>query len=375
MRDPRQTQLAKNLIRNAVNLQKGEKVWINMTAYDPAMVTALVEETYAVGGYPFVVLSDPKIERKLMQGMTEEQAKIMAELDKAKMEKMDAYIAIRNAENIFESVDVPQDISAMYNRVYSQPVHMETRLPKTKWVVLRYPSPSMAQQAQMSTEAFEDFYFSVCNLDYNKMSKAMDPLKALMEKTDKVHLKGPGTDLTFSIKGIGAMKCDGEKNIPDGEIYTAPVRDSVNGIITYNTPSMVQGFKYENVSFTFENGKIVNATANDTDRINHYLDTDEGARYIGEFAIGVNPNINNAICDILFDEKIAGSIHFTPGNSYDDVGNGNVSAIHWDLVLIQTPEYGGGEIWFDDVLIRKDGRFVLPELDCLNPENLLSKEE
>ena len=370
MRDPRQTQLAKNLIRNAVNLQKGEKVWINMTAYDPAMVTALVEETYAVGGYPFVVLSDPKIERKLMQGMTEEQAKIMAELDKAKMEKMDAYIAIRNAENIFESVDVPQDISAMYNRVYSQPVHMETRLPKTKWVVLRYPSPSMAQQAQMSTEAFEDFYFSVCNLDYNKMSKAMDPLKALMEKTDKVHLKGPGTDLTFSIKGIGAMKCDGEKNIPDGEIYTAPVRDSVNGIITYNTPSMVQGFKYGNVSFTFENGKIVNATANDTDRINHYLDTDEGARYIGEFAIGVNPNINNAICDILFDEKIAGSIHFTPGNSYDDVGNGNVSAIHWDLVLIQTPEYGGGEIWFDDVLIRKDGRFVLPELDCLNPENL-----
>ena len=279
MRDPRQTQLAKNLIRNAVNLQKGEKVWINMTAYDPAMVTALVEETYAVGGYPFVVLSDPKIERKLMQGMTEEQAKIMAELDKAKMEKMDAYIAIRNAENIFESVDVPQDISAMYNRVYSQPVHMETRLPKTKWVVLRYPSPSMAQQAQMSTEAFEDFYFSVCNLDYNKMSKAMDPLKALMEKTDKVHLKGPGTDLTFSIKGIGAMKCDGEKNIPDGEIYTAPVRDSVNGIITYNTPSMVQGFKYENVSFTFENGKIVNATANDTDRINHYLDTDDGARY------------------------------------------------------------------------------------------------
>ena len=370
MRDPRQETLAKNLIRNAVNLQKGEKVWINMTAYDPAMVTALVEETYAAGGYPFVVLSDPKIERKLMQGMTEEQAKIMAELDKAKMEKMDAYIAIRNAENIFESVDVPQDISAMYNRVYSQPVHMETRLPKTKWVVLRYPSPSMAQQAQMSTEAFEDFYFSVCNLDYNKMSKAMDPLKALMEKTDKVHLKGPGTDLTFSIKGIGAMKCDGEKNIPDGEIYTAPVRDSVNGVITYNTPSMVQGFKYENVSLTFENGKIVNATANDTDRINHYLDTDEGARYIGEFAIGVNPNINNAICDILFDEKIAGSIHFTPGNSYDDVGNGNVSAIHWDLVLIQTPEYGGGEIWFDDVLIRKDGRFVLPELDGLNPENL-----
>lgn len=370
MRDPRQMQLAKNLIRNSVNLQKGEKVWISMSAHDPAMVTALVEQAYEAGGYPFVVLSDAKIERKLMQGMTEEQAKIMAELDKAKMEKMDAYIAIRNSDNIFEATDVPQETSAMFNRVYSQPVHMETRLPKTKWVVLRYPSPSMAQQAQMSTEAFEDFYFSVCNLDYKKMSKAMDPLKELMEKTDKVRLKGPGTDITFSIKGIGAMKCDGEKNIPDGEIYSAPVKDSVNGTITFNTPSMVQGFKFENVSLTLENGKIVKATANDTDRINHYLDTDEGARYIGEFAIGVNPNINRAICDILFDEKIAGSIHFTPGNSYDDVGNGNVSAIHWDLVLIQTPEYGGGEIYFDDVLIRKDGQFVLPELAGLNPDQL-----
>lgn len=370
MRDPRQTELAQNLVKNAVDLQKGEKVWISMSAHDPAMVTALVEQVYQAGGYPFVVLSDPKIERKLMQHMTEEQAQIMAELDKAKMEKMDAYIAIRNADNIFESTDVPQDVSAMFSRVYGQPVHMETRLPKTKWVVLRYPSPSMAQQAQMSTEAFEDFYFSVCNLDYGKMSRAMDPLKALMEKTDRVRIKGPGTDLTFSIQGIGAMKCDGEKNIPDGEIYTAPVKDSVNGTITYNTPSMVQGFQFENVNFVFENGKIVKATANDTQRINQYLDTDEGARYVGEFAIGVNPNINNAICDILFDEKIAGSIHFTPGNSYDDVGNGNVSAIHWDLVLIQTPEYGGGEIWFDDVLIRKDGLFVRPELEGLNPDQL-----
>lgn len=370
MRDPRQTELAKNLVQNAVDLQKGEKVWISMSAHDPAMVTALVEQVYQAGGYPFVVLSDPKIERKLMAHMTEEQARLMAELDKAKMEQMDAYIAIRNADNIFESTDVPQDVAAMFSRVYGQPVHMETRLPKTKWVVLRYPSPSMAQQAQMSTEAFEDFYFSVCNLDYRKMSRAMDPLKALMEKTDKVRVKGPGTDLSFSIQGVGAMKCDGEKNIPDGEIYTAPVRDSVNGHITYNTPSMVQGFQYENVSFTFENGKIVKATANDTERIDQYLDTDEGARYIGEFAIGVNPNIHNAIGDILFDEKIAGSIHFTPGNSYDDVGNGNVSAIHWDLVLIQTPEYGGGEIWFDDVLIRKDGLFVLPELQGLNPDQL-----
>ena len=118
------------------------------------------------------------------------------------------------------------------------------------------------------------------------------------------------------------------------------------------------------------NGKIVKATANDTERINKVFDTDEGARYVGEFAIGINPYILKPMNDILFDEKIMGSIHFTPGNCYDNAYNGNHSAIHWDLVMIQTPEYGGGEIWFDDVLIRKDGRFVIPELQGLNPENL-----
>ena len=185
-----------------------------------------------------------------------------------------------------------------------------------------------------------------------------------------MHLKGPGTDLTFSIKGMNAIKCDGERNIPDGEVYTAPIRDSINGTLSYNTPSLVAGFRFENIRFTFENGKIVDATANDTQRINQYLDTDEGGRYIGEFSLGVNPNIHTPMCDTLFDEKIAGSIHFTPGNAYDEADNGNRSAIHWDLVLIQTPEYGGGEIYFDDVLIRKDGRFVIPELEGLNEENL-----
>ena len=229
---------------------------------------------------------------------------------------------------------------------------------------------SMAQLAKMSTEAFEDFYFQVCNLDYSKMSAAMDSLVELMDQTDKVRLVGPGTDLTFSIKGIKAIKCAGELNIPDGEVYSAPVRDSVNGVVTYNTPSPYQGFTFENVKLTFKDGKIIEATANNTERINKVFDTDEGARYVGEFAIGVNPYILHPMQDILFDEKIDGSFHFTPGQCYDDAYNGNKSNIHWDLVNIQRPEYGGGEIYFDDVLIRKDGRFVIPELEKLNPENL-----
>lgn len=247
---------------------------------------------------------------------------------------------------------------------------LDYRVNKTKWVVLRYPNPAMAQLAGTSQEAFEDFYFNVCTLDYQKMSKAMDPLVDLMNRTDKVRLVGPDTDLTFSIKDIPAIKCDGLRNIPDGEVYTAPVRESMNGVISYNTFSEEQGFTYENIRFEVKNGKIVKATANDTKRINELLDTDEGSRYFGEFAIGVNPYVLHPMKDTLFDEKICGSFHLTPGMAYEDANNGNKSAVHWDLVMIQRAEYGGGEIWFDDVLIRKDGIFVIPELQGLNPENL-----
>ena len=284
------------------------------------------------------------------------------------MKQMDAYIAIRAGNNSAELSDVSEDnikLAGVLSRVVT-----DYRVNKTKWVILRYPNNSMAQLANMSLEAFEDFYFNVCTLDYSKMSRAMDSLKALMDKTDKVRLVAQNTDLTFSIKGIPAIKCDGERNIPDGEVYTAPVRDSINGKISYNTPSEYQGFKYENISFEIENGKIVKATANNEERINNLLDTDEGARYFGEFAIGVNPFVLEPMLDILFDEKIAGSFHLTPGMAYEDANNGNKSAIHWDLVMIQRPEYGGGEIWFDDKLIRKDGMFVIDELKCLNPENL-----
>lgn len=284
---------------------------------------------------------------------------------------MDCYIGVRGSDNVSELSDVPADKMNLYETLYSTPVHHGIRVPKTRWVVLRYPNASMAQLSGTSSEAFEDFYFQVCNLDYSKMSRAMKALVELMNRTDKVRLTGRDTDLTFSIKDIPAIACDGQLNIPDGEVYTAPVRDSINGVITYNTPSLYQGFTFENVRLEFENGKIVKATANNTERLNQILDTDEGARYVGEFAIGVNPYILKPMKDILFDEKIMGSIHFTPGNCYDDAYNGNASAIHWDLVMIQREEYGGGEIYFDDRLIRRNGRFVLPELDCLNPENLV----
>lgn len=284
---------------------------------------------------------------------------------------MDAYIAVRASDNISEMADVSQAQMQLYQQQWTKPVHLDIRVPNTKWCVLRYPSPSMAQLAGISTEAFEDFYFQVCTLDYARMDRAMDPLVELLERTDKVEITGPGTDLAFSVKGIPSVKCSGLRNIPDGEVYTAPVRDSVNGVIRYNTPSLYQGFTYESISLEFRDGKIVKATANDSEKINKVLDIDPGARYIGEFALGLNPHIKAAMKDTLFDEKISGSFHFTPGNAYEKAFNGNKSAVHWDLVSIQTPEQGGGEIWFDGVLVRKDGRFVLPALAGLNPENLL----
>ncbi len=374
MIDSRMRTLARNLVRFSCNLQPGEKILIETVGETGPLAQILVEEAYAAGGVPFVWLDNKSVDRALLMHCTDEQLKIRAENDGSLMEKMQAFIGVRGGPNASELSDVPPEQLARYQRVYWRPVHGQIRVPKTKWVVLRYPHSSIAQMADMSTEAFEDYYFNVCNLDYSRMERAMQPLKALMERTDKVHIKGPGTDLTFSIKGIPAIICAGHMNIPDGEIFTAPVKDSINGVLSYNTPSVHDGFTYNNIVLTFENGKIVSSTSNDTERITKVFDMDEGARYVGEFAIGVNPYITSPMKDTLFDEKIAGSFHFTPGACYDEAPNGNKSALHWDLVNIQTPAYGGGEMYFDDILIRKDGLFVLPELLPLNPEGLLSKE-
>lgn len=368
--DFRNYELARNLVTYSVHLQKGEKVLIEVFDEGIPLAEALVTEAYKVGAIPFVSVKNNSLRRRIYQGATKEQMQMLAKWEAARMADMDAYIAVRAYQNTAELADVPDDKMALYQTYYNNPVHMEIRLPKTKWCVLRYPNASMAQQANMSLEGFENFYFDVCNLDYSKMEKAMAPLVDLMNRTDKVHIKGPGTDLRFSIKDIPAITCAGRMNIPDGEVYTAPVRDSINGVLTYNTPTVQNGVTFENVHLEFKDGKVIKATSNNTEKLNAILDTDEGARYVGEFALGVNPFVTNPMKDILFDEKIKGSFHFTPGNAYDDAFNGNRSAIHWDMVCIQTPEKGGGEIYFDDVLIRKDGRFVIPELEGLNPENL-----
>ena len=367
--DPRDKQLADLLVNYSCDLKAGEKILIDYEGAEcKPLIKEIIRDVYAAGGKPFVNIADSEISREIILGCDEDQVRFINEYQLMQMQGMDAYIAVRGGANASELADVPSEKLNLYSSL-RQPT-LDYRVNKTKWCILRYPNPSMAQLANTSQEAFADFFYRVCTLDYSKMSKAMDPLVELLEQADQVQIKGPGTDLQFSVKGIGAVKCDGKMNIPDGEVYTAPVKDSMNGYISYNTMSQEQGFTYENIRFEIEKGKIVKAEANDTERINQLLDTDEGARYFGEFAFGVNPYVLHPMKDTLFDEKIAGSFHLTPGMCYEDAPNGNKSAVHWDLVMIQRPEYGGGEIWIDGRLIRKDGLFVVPELEGLNPENL-----
>ena len=368
MTDPRYTKLAELLVNYSTRLKKGEKALIDAIDIPDEFSVELLRAIRRAGAIPLIEVRHGRITREILRETTPDHAALVREVEMFRMKKVQAYIALRGSANASETSDVENRRLALYSQTL-RPVQ-NYRVNKTKWVVLRWPSPSMAQSAGMSTEAFENLYFDVCTMDYPKMARAMGPLEKRMKKADRVHLAGPGTDLTFSIKGIGAKMCKGDRNIPDGEVFSCPVKNSVNGHIQFNTPTIYAGTKFENVRLEFKDGKVVGATSNQTRRLNEILDTDAGSRYVGEFSLGFNPHIQSPMCDILFDEKIAGSLHFTPGQAYEECDNGNRSAVHWDMVLIQRPEWGGGEVWFDGELIRKDGLFVPKDLKPLNPANL-----
>ena len=372
MRDDRFDKLADILTSYSTGLKRNERVLIETFDAPEEMTIALVRAARKRGAIPLVQLQRATVSRELAREAEDGQLDLQAKYELARMKQMDAYIAVRGSHNITELSDVPVDqmklIAKKMRSVQDQ------RVQKTKWVVLRWPTPAMAQLAGMSTEAFEDFFFKVCSLDYRKLMPGMRALKRLMEKTDKVEIRGPGTELRFRIKDIPAVICGGDRNIPDGEVFTAPVRDSVDGFVTFNAPTIYQGTGFDNIRLEFEDGKIVKATSNETKKLNDVLDSDTGARYIGEFSLGFNPHILHPMRDILFDEKIAGSFHFTPGQAYETADNGNRSQVHWDMVSIQRREYGGGEIYFDGKLIRKAGEFVIPALRSLNRAQLLKRK-
>jgi aminopeptidase len=364
MHDDRFDKLAKLLVEYSIRLKRNETVLIEAFDIPDEMTIALIRAVRKAGGVPFAQTYYTRVNRALALEASDRQLNLMASHELTRMKKMNAYIAVRGSNNITELSDVPPEKMKLIGRKMRRV--QDQRVKKTKWVVLRWPTPSMAQLAGMSTEAFEDFYFDVCTLDYRKLLPGMKALKRLMEKTDHVQIKGPGIDLRFSIKGIPAVICGGDRNIPDGEVFTSPVKDSVEGHVTFNAPSIYQGIAFDGIRLEFKSGKIVDATSNETNKLNKMLDSDPGARYIGEFSLGFNPRVFQPMRDILFDEKIAGSFHFTPGQAYEEADNGNRSQVHWDMVNIQRPDYGGGEIYFDGKLLRKDGKFLPNQLHSLN---------
>ena len=368
MHDPRFDKLARLLVNYSTKLKPKEKVLIDAFDIPAEMTIALVRAAREAKAVPFVQIHHARVSRELMLGAAVAQYNFIAAHELARMKKMDAYIAVRGSKNISETSDISSEQMKLVSKKM-KPV-LDHRVKKTRWCVLRWPTPSMAQQAGMSTEQFENFFFDVCTLDYAKMQPGMKALKALMEKTDLVEIKGPGTDLRFSIKGIGAIICGGGHNIPDGEVFSCPVKNSVQGHVTFNAPTIYQGIGFDGIRLGFKDGKVVDATGNQTEKLNKILDSDPGARFIGEFSLAFNPYILHPMRDILFDEKISGSFHFTPGQAYEQADNGNRSQIHWDMVNIQREDYGGGTIYFDGKLVRKNGLFVPAQLQSLNPDRL-----
>jgi aminopeptidase len=364
MQDARFDKLASLLVGYSTDLKPNEKVLIECFDAPDEMTIALIRAARKAKAIPFVQLQRARVTRELALEIDARALALTATHELARMKKMDAYIAVRGSNNISELADVPIDKMKLVAKKL-RPLQ-DQRVQKTKWVVLRWPTPAMAQLAGMSTAAFEDFFFKVCTLDYRKLQPGMKALKTLMEKTDKVQIKGPGTDLQFSIKGIPAIICGGDRNIPDGEVFSCPVKDSVQGHVTFNAPSIYQSTAFDNIRLDFRDGKIVEATSNQAKKLNAVLDSDAGARYIGEFSLGCNPYIMHPMRDILFDEKIAGSFHFTPGQAYQEADNGNRSQVHWDMVCIQRKDYGGGAIYFDGQLVRENGEFLPKQLRSLN---------
>src|SRR2546423_5350669 len=332
MHDARFDELAKLLVEYSTRLKRNENVLIEAFDVPDEMTIALIRAARKAGATPFTQVQRARIGRELALQASERQLNLLAKHELARMKKMDAYIALRGSNNITELSDVPVGKMQLVAKKM-RPVQ-DQRVKKTKWVVLRWPTSSMAQLAGMSTEAFENFYFEVCTLDYEKLQPGMKALKDLMEKTDRVRINGPGTNLRFSIKGIPAIICGGDRNIPDGEVFTAPVKNSAERHVTFNAPTIYQSIAFDGIRLDFKKGKIVKASSNETEKLNKILNSDAGARYVGEFSLGFNPYVLEPMRDILFDEKIAGSFHFTPGQAYEEADNDNRSQVHWDMVNI-----------------------------------------
>ncbi|MAG13943.1 MAG: aminopeptidase [Spirochaetales bacterium] len=370
-KDSRIDKMARIIARHALSVKPGEKVLIEATDDCDALIIAVIRSVNEVGGIPIVQHESLPVRRAWLMGATEGHLQTWYESSLSIRGDIQCLLSLRGQDNRSELADVPAETMRRYNNLTIK-LGQAMRRPGFRKTVIRYPSKSLAQQCGMSTEAFADHFYRVCAMNFQRLHREMEPLKNAIDQAEEVRIVAPGTDLSFSIRDLQCSISAGTWNIPDGETAMQIVRDSVEGHITYNVPSSYQGYVFHGIRLTFSRGKIVNAEANDKPRIEAILDSDEGARYIGEFAVGVNPFLRRHMIDTLFDEKMAGSLHFTPGGTAAD---GTRSLVHWDIVQSHLKHYGGGEISLDGRLWRKDGEFVDEHMQGLNPDNLLQTLE
>ncbi len=354
--------LAEKILNFSCELKKGQNVLLQLVGLNGiGLLRALVETAREMETNPFVQIEDSEIQRMLIETGDRKFWENQAETDQLPlMKQMDAFLGIRASLNIYEQAAVSKKANKAYSDAFVTPVHFKERVQNTNWVVLRYPSESFAMNAKMPTQKFNEFYYKACLLDYSNLAEAMKPLEERLRNTGIIQLKGEGTDIEFSVKGQNWIPCYGKRNIPDGELFSSPVIDSVNGHITY-APSVYQGKPFEFVRLEVKEGKVVDFDSSNNDQLQEILDTDEGARRFGEFSFGLNPIIEQPMHDILFDEKIYGSNHLTLGNDYEEAPNGNESSIHWDLVCI------GADVYLDGDKIREGRKFIKDDLKALNP--------
>ncbi|MDQ2683412.1 MAG: aminopeptidase [Chloroflexota bacterium] len=367
MSDPRVVEFAKTLVGFSVRVQPGETVAITGGVAAEPLFRAVFREVVAAGGYPVVLPTFSGLNAVLLKNGNDDQLSYISPTERFLREEVDVMIAIQAETNTkaLATVDPARQQFFQSKRRHLFDRYLERSASgELKWVLTLFPTDGFAQDAGLSTEEYADFVYTACKLNGTDPVQAW---KALSEEGKRIiewlkgrkslHLTGPGTDLTVDITGRTWENSDGTMNFPDGEIFTSPVESGTNGTVTFSYPVVTAGREIEGIVLTFENGKVVKATATKgEDYLNAVLDTDEGARFLGEFAIGTNYDIQMFSKNILFDEKIGGTVHMAIGAGYPETGSVNKSAVHWDMICDLRK---GGELRADGDLLMKDGKFVV----------------
>ena len=356
MFDRRWSQLAEILVHYSTRTRAGDRLLITMVEPETFPLTlAVYEHAVRAGAFPQVQFASAYLERALLMHGNDELIARVPDLERIGMEWADVAIGLRGARNPHELAGIPTERLAAHKR--AQGAISALRTEQTRWVLVRVPNESFAQAADMSLDAAMAFFFDACLRDWEEESRRYRRIRDRFQAASRVRIRGRDTDLTFSTAGRTYVVGDGRINVPDGEVYTAPVDDSAEGLIAFEYPGIYAGRSIGGIRLELRAGEVVKATADTGEEfLQQILALDDGARRIGEFGVGVNDGIDRFVGDILFDEKIGGTIHLALGRAYAECGGTNQSALHWDLVKDLR---GDGVIELDGRRVLENGRFLI----------------